>query len=763
MSTKLRFALALFASALTLTGLALSLTFLENVAASGDTREAASTAPPRYPLFWRSSVIHDAPRVGSYSSVLDSAGRPHVAFGQDALYHAYNDGTEWQVERVDPASGQWPTQPAIAVHNEEVHIAYIKDFALWYAYWNGASWSLQELETGYYAGTPSIAVENQPASRPHIVYASTAKTGLGGPIIHAVRHVWFDGATWNSEPVETPASGSHITLKLAPTSPFTAQVTYLAQPYPSENNPLYYRYAWKAGDWYTETLGATTSQNRPPPTINMDLIPAAPYTPVVIYPSDFLSAVGAMRSSSGWISLSLPPGYSSLIGFVGPAIESSAPYSIHVLYTKSIVYPNEVVHQFDHYWGDGYLWQTAEVSRTGQLLLNSTPPHTPTVVFGDQYGDLVYGALTGTDWSLISNDGVAGIFNRMAIAPTEPYTTHIAYVYHRQLYYAQSNGGAWSREIIGPVGSPWESGNSWVAGEATHGQQVALTLAPQTSFQPCVSYHDFSANQLMYGCAGPSGWTTETVAADGWAPALAFEPASPFTPHVSYIDRSNALLVHAWREPGGWLTETVEHTGYDAYGAFYATALAIAPSAPYTLQIGYYDSRSDTINYAWRTSTQWLTATVDSMPGMREKMSLALEPDPPYTPHLAYMSNRWQVRHAWLKATGWQTETVAGSFDLAPEAFAIALALEPTPPYHPYIAYSTGRDGYLARRQSNGWFIQQWGKQNSDYDPKYNSLAIMPTYPYTPLVSYQNFFSGDLVLLAGEFPPHVVFLPSIHR
>ena len=51
----------------------------------------------------------DAPKYfepgGDRSLRLDAAGHPHLAYGADALYHAWHDGTTWHLETVDPAPG----------------------------------------------------------------------------------------------------------------------------------------------------------------------------------------------------------------------------------------------------------------------------------------------------------------------------------------------------------------------------------------------------------------------------------------------------------------------------------------------------------------------------------------------------------------------------------------------------------------------------------------------------------------------------------
>ena len=57
---------------------------------------------------WTTEAI-DAPKLFSnfYSRAIavDSAGNPHIAYGEDHLYYAYYDGADWNYETADLSSG----------------------------------------------------------------------------------------------------------------------------------------------------------------------------------------------------------------------------------------------------------------------------------------------------------------------------------------------------------------------------------------------------------------------------------------------------------------------------------------------------------------------------------------------------------------------------------------------------------------------------------------------------------------------------------
>jgi hypothetical protein len=101
--------------------------------------------------------------------VLDSAGHPHVAYGGVELYHAWHDGTSWQVEVADPGfqMGAWAS---IALDkNDYPHISYYNYDAgdLKYTHWDGTAWISETVD--YEGGWDSYIVLDR-QDHPHIAY-----------------------------------------------------------------------------------------------------------------------------------------------------------------------------------------------------------------------------------------------------------------------------------------------------------------------------------------------------------------------------------------------------------------------------------------------------------------------------------------------------------------------------------------------------------------------------------------------------------------
>ncbi len=199
-------------------------------------------------------------------------------------------------------------------------------------------------------------------------------------------------------------------------------------------------------------------------------------------------------------------------------------------------------------------------------------------------------------------------------------------------------------------------------------------------------------------------WSIETVDSEGnvgTQTSLALEPGVPYTSHISYHadpsgDASGDMFVkHAWFNGTTWLSETVD-LGCGR------TSLALVPTYPHTLSIGYDSSSASceagtkNVKFAWLEGTTWISRKVYNPPDWNpdaRSASLALGPIPPYTPHIVNYS-AWNVGtlyHAYLSGTIW----VSGTWVLDPvephgsgAGKANSLALESTYPYTPNISYS---------------------------------------------------------------------------
>ncbi len=395
-------------------------------------------------------------------------------------------------------------------------------------------------------------------------------------------------------------------------------------------------------------------------------------------------------------------------------------------------------------------------------------------------GDLKYAYQDATGWHIttVDSEGQVGLYTSLAL--DESGYPHISYAdyTHYDLKYAYQDATGWHTETVDSGGYV-----GYYSSLALDGDDYAH-----------VSYFDFTHNDLKYAYLDAIGWHTETVDSGGsvgYYTSLALDGSG--YAHVSYTDAANYDLKYAYQDVSGWHTETVDSPG--DVGRY--TSLALEPTAPYTPHISYYDSRSPYtgVKHAYQDTEGWYIETVDSGIGVVGRYtSLAL--DESGDAHISYYGN-FYLKHAYRDGLDWQTEPVDRQRDMG--NLGTSLALDGSE--NPHISYwESGSNGYLKYARWDGqWLTEtvaggggpysslaldasgnprisyeyitqheikyaegdgsQWNLQDVTSfrrGGRYTSLALEPTAPYTPHISYYYEYFG------GPGDPLIFYLKSAY-
>ena len=120
-------------------------------------------------------------------------------------------------------------------------------------------------------------------------------------------------------------------------------------------------------------------------------------------------------------------------------------------------------------------------------------------------------------------------------------------------------------------------------------------------------------------------------------------------PHVAFVDASSGAVWYGRRDSGVWTLQAIPGAGNAEGGVRLALDGADAPHAV------YFDGSRRVVVYAHDPGSGWIVSDVDSS-HFEGHAGLALEPGG--IPHVAYTGGGGPLRHAWLSAGTWVTETV---------------------------------------------------------------------------------------------------------
>ena len=146
------------------------------------------------------------------SLVLDSGGRPHIAYMNfsdhtHTLKHAQWTGSDWDFQAADDARSSGAYSSLVLDSQNQPHISHYDalNYVLLYTHRSGNTWSTEVADNGKsVGGYSSLALDS--ANRPHISYYDGAH--------HSLRYAHLTASGWLTETVESGNAGTYTSLAL---------------------------------------------------------------------------------------------------------------------------------------------------------------------------------------------------------------------------------------------------------------------------------------------------------------------------------------------------------------------------------------------------------------------------------------------------------------------------------------------------------------------------------------------------------------------
>jgi regulation of enolase protein 1 (concanavalin A-like superfamily) len=619
---------------------------------------------------------------------LDAEGHPHVAYGEEHLYHAWHDGANWHYEVVDdsPYVGQHASLTLDA--GGYPHISYY-DYHLKYAYQDASGWHLETVDSEWDVGNyTSLALDGN--GYPHISYYDEWNEDL--------KYAYQDASGWHIETVDSERDvGEDSSLALDGDG--YPHISYYGC---YDNGKLKYAYQ-NASGWHIEIVdsegGSHTSL-----ALDGDGYPHISYfkpfcCPGPCAPRDLKYAY---QDASGWHieTVDSEGGGSTSLALDGDGYP-------HISYYDTSNEDLKYAYQDASGWRIETVDSEGNVGEDSSLALGGNGyPH---ISYYDEtnYG-LKYAYQDAAGWYIETVDSEGSVGAGTSLALDEGGYPHISYYdsTNDDLKYAYQDALGWHSETVGGGG------------------YCSISLALDGNGYPHISYR---GGGLKYAYQDASGWHIEMVDSEwyvGTYTSLALDGNG--YPHISYY--AGSVLRYVYQDGSGWHIETVDSERGEV-GSFTSLALD-GEGYPH---ISYFycgvggpsGCNVNDLRYAYQDASGWHIQTVDSEGKVGTYTSLAL--DAGGYPHISYRGGG--LKYAYQDASGWHVQTVdsegGGSTSLALDAGG-----------YPHISYH-GSGLEYAYQDASGWHIEMVDSEGSS-----TSLALDGDgYPH---ISYHDTTNRDL-------------------
>lgn len=707
------------------------------------------------------------------SLALDSKNRPHIAYGGDHLYYAWNDGTQWNFMTVDAEYGVGQSASLSVDRNDRPHISYYDQVngRLKYAHYDGANWLIEVVDTSplavsldeWAAQAEPTLLENrlQDDLRPWETEALLAplapdrlKPGVGRynsiatSAANAPTIAYYDAVNGDLRVARRTGSGWEITV-VEGTKEDTGKYVSLAI---DVNNHLHVsylddsneslKYAYYDGSWTTET-------------VDSDGVGA--YTSIAVESEDALPQISYYDFFEGDLMYASPRTTGTWRIDRVDQSGNTGLYSSITLDSNDhphIAYYDESAGDMKYAYYDGTSWNTERLYTTGNVGLWPSIALTPDDLVRVSYysasaAELKYAAQDSDgDWPSTPTrlDEARDVGKASSLNVDQFGRPQVTYLDDTRddLYYAWFDA-AQPKWVIGPLVSE---------------DSVGLYSSIDTfGGVPQVAYYDSSAADLRLLRAQGSAWISETVDSPssesvdaGLYASLRLTSAG--NPRIAYYDSTNGDLKFASRDgTSSWQITRLDGVENDL-GRYVSMALNGA-DAPF---ISYYDVEKGNLKVAVK-DIDWVRQVVDGEINNKDVgrySSIAMGAGD--FPGIAYynVTDKDLMYAQLVQNVGWQVETVDAAGDVGQFA-SLGYDAAGTA----YIAYydATNQNLKIAVRKNGVWTtgaLDTYGNVG-----QYASLYVDAAG--SPHITYYDATSGDLKYARGYSSSFGLYLPLISK
>jgi len=588
---------------------------------------------------WQSEVVDPASSVGRYAALaFDSAGRPHIAYKEDdvgCLKYARWDGAAWQIEWVDCYANAVGSYLSMALDgSDRPHISY-HDYAydaLKHAYWDGTVWQVTTIETAQSGYSNMIGVHNSTVvdnlGRPHVLYSDAG----WGALPYRFKHATWDGTQWQIEVVESV----NCCYKNSADLDSAGRIHVVYQTYDDSNTPVLKHAVWDGSTWQFATILAMV--NYTPDGLSMAL-DGADRVHVTYYHRTGSAGMEVRHlywDGAAWQSFTVEDvtGKIDFDEVSSVAVDGSG--QVHVLY------PLDKAGLLKYARWDGAAWQIALVDEWGDpgggssLVLDSSGRPRIGYVDNQRY-EFRYAAWDGSAWQIqvvdradwmLSDDKVSLALDPVSDYPRLAYESSGVLPNPAGLYYAAWDGGQWQLTQVDADGE-------------------APSLVLDGAGRPQIAYRG-GGGELRLARWDGAQWVRSTLESTGSGWYISLRLDSQGRAHIAY-DTSTLDVRYAHWDGATWQFETVTTAG-DTWGVSLALDSLDRP------HIAYHDQAARDLLYAYWDEAAWQITNVDSTHQVGVWPSLAL--DGSDYPHIAYYDLDYDsLKYAHWDGTQWLVET----------------------------------------------------------------------------------------------------------